>query len=378
MDNTGLTWAEINLAAVKHNLGQIRNFVGQSRIMAVVKANAYGHGILEISRLCEQEQVDFFGVATLEEALLLRSSGITKPILVLGSVPVNSLRLLVTNDIRATVFSESLAVELSRVAKELARPAYVHIKVDTGMGRLGIIPGNTAWKTVKTIYELPGIVTEGIFTHFAAADAAKADYTLQQLESFKSFVNQLEQSGIRIPIRHCANSAAIIQFPQSHMDMVRAGILLYGLYPSEQVRQGAISIIPAMTLKSRVSYIKTVPAGETLSYGRTYCCSQNTRVATVPIGYADGYRRSLSNKAMAVINGKLIPQIGTICMDQCLFDISQSDDVREGDEIILFGRPEQGVTADDLANLSGTINYEVVCGISTRVPRTYHESPDLM
>ena len=378
MDNIRLTWAEINLTAVKHNLGQIRNLVGQTRIMAVVKANAYGHGILEISRLCEQEQVDFFGVATIEEALLLRESGITKPILVLGSVPVNSLRLLVANDIRATVFSESLAVELSHVAQELARPAYVHIKVDTGMGRLGIIPGDKAWQSVKAIYDLPGIVTEGIFTHFATADAAQVDYTLQQLESFKVFVNQLEQSGIRIPIRHCANSAAIMQFPQSHMDMVRAGILLYGLYPSEQVRREAISIIPAMTLKSRVSYIKTVPAGETLSYGRTYSCRQNTRVATVPIGYADGYRRSLSNKARAVINGKLIPQIGTICMDQCLFDISQLNDVREGDEIILFGRPEQGITADDLANFSGTINYEVVCGISTRVPRTYHESFDLM
>ena len=183
----------------------------------------------------------------------------------------------------------------------------------------------------------------------------------------------MEQSSVKIPIRHCANSAAIMQFPPSHMDMVRAGILLYGLYPSEEVRKEVISVIPAMTLKSRVSYIKTVPAGDTLSYGRTYCCSQNTRVATVPIGYADGYSRSLSNKVQAVIKGKLVRQIGTICMDQCLFDVTQVDDVQEGDEVILFGRPEQGVTADDLANLSGTINYEVVCAISARVPRTYHE-----
>lgn len=373
MDNTRPTWAEINLAAVKHNLDQIRRVVGPARIMAVVKANAYGHGILEISRLCQQEKVDFFGVATIEEALLLRESGITVPILVLGSVPVNSLRLLVTNDIRATVFSESLAIELSRVAQELSRSAYVHIKVDTGMGRLGIIPGDTALQTVKAIYDLPGIVTEGIFTHFAAADTAEVDYSLQQLERFKAFLDKLEQSSIKIPIRHCANSAAIMQFPPSHMDMVRAGILLYGLYPSEEVRKEVISVIPAMTLKSRVSYIKTVPAGDTLSYGRTYCCSQNTRVATVPIGYADGYSRSLSNKVQAVIKGKLVWQIGTICMDQCLFDVTQVDDVQEGDEVILFGRPEQGVTADDLANLSGTINYEVVCAISARVPRTYHK-----
>ncbi|NLT21115.1 MAG: alanine racemase [Syntrophomonadaceae bacterium] len=373
MDNTRPTWAEINLAAVKHNLDQIRRVVGPARIMAVVKANAYGHGILEISRLCQQEKVDFFGVATIEEALLLRESGITVPILVLGSVPVNSLRLLVTNDIRATVFNESLAIELSRVAQELSRPAYVHIKVDTGMGRLGIIPGDKALQTVKAIYDLPGIVTEGIFTHFAAADMAEVDYTLQQLERFKAFLDKLEQSSVKIPIRHCANSAAIMQFPPSYMDMVRAGILLYGLYPSEEVRKEVISVIPAMTLKSRVSYIKTVPAGDTLSYGRTYCCSQNTRVATVPIGYADGYSRSLSNKVQAVIKGKLVRQIGTICMDQCLFDVTQVDDVQEGDEVILFGRPEQGVTADDLANLSGTINYEVVCAISARVPRTYHE-----
>ncbi|MDD3852586.1 MAG: alanine racemase [Syntrophomonadaceae bacterium] len=373
MDNTRPTWAEINLAAVKHNLNQIRSSVGATRIMAVVKANAYGHGIVEISQLCQQEKVDFFGVATIEEALLLRESGITVPILVLGSVPVNSIRLLVASDIRATVFSESLAVELSRVAQELARPAYVHIKVDTGMGRLGVIPGDSAWQKVKAIYDLPGIVTEGIFTHFAAADAAQVDYTLQQLESFKAFVDQLEQNGIRIPIHHCANSAAIMKFPQSHMDMVRAGILLYGLYPSEEVKKEAISVIPAMTLKSRVSYIKTVPAGETLSYGRTYCCPQNTRVATVPIGYADGYSRSLSNQVRAVIKGKSVAQIGTICMDQCLFDVSQAEDIQEGDEVILFGGPEQGITADDLAKLSGTINYEIVCGISARVPRTYHE-----
>jgi len=339
--------------------------------MAVVKANAYSHGMLEVTRVCLQEGIEYLGVASLDEALLIREAGISIPILVLGYVPDEYAETMVKENITATVFSMGLARELSKAAVKLSRKACLHIKIDTGMGRLGFPPGDNSLDIVSEISTLPGINLEGIFTHFAVADIKDKTFTYEQMELFADFIANLEKRGIFIPLKHCSNSAAIMDVPESHFNMVRAGIVIYGLYPSGEVNKGKLNITPAMTLKSRISFIKNLDKGATISYGRTYCCNKKTRVATVPIGYADGYSRLLSNRARAVIKGHKVPLIGVVCMDQCMFDVSELEGVGVGDEVILFGRPEDGVTADDIARTIGTINYEIICSIGSRVPRIY-------
>lgn len=371
MDNRRPTWAEIDLKAIKHNIGSIREAAAGARVMAVVKANAYGHGMLEVSRLCLEEGIDYLAVASLDEAMSLRDAGINVPILVLGYIPEEYASTIVANNIRVTIFNLSLARALSRAAVMLSKEAYLHIKIDTGMGRLGFLPDEKTLDIIGEIAALPGIKIEGIFTHFAEADIKDRSFTLEQLDIFKNFLMQLQERKIYIPIKHCSNSAALIEYPEAHFDMVRAGIVLYGLYPSSDVHREKLDIIPAMSFKSKISFIKTLPEGYTISYGRTYCCDKETKVATVPVGYADGYSRLLSNRARAVIRGTRVPLIGNVCMDQCMFDVTGIKDVKEGDEVILFGRPEQGVTADNIAELMGIINYEVICSITSRVPRIY-------
>lgn len=372
MDNTRPTWAEIDIAAIQRNLIQIRSQAGQARVMAVVKANAYGHGIREIAKVCADNGVSFFGVATLEEALELREYGCSLPILVLGYIPASQAEEIIRHDIRATVFNRELPEAMSKEAIRQQRQGYVHIKVDTGMGRLGFLPGNQAYNDVEEIHHLPGLILEGIYTHFAVADRAVKDYTWEQLQRFEAMIDNLQRRGIVIPIKHCSNSAALIDMPQAaYFDMVRAGIVLYGLYPSNEVGVESFPITPAMRLKSRLAQVKTLESGQTVSYGCTYQCRQPTRVAAVPIGYADGYNRRLSNQAWGMVRGQKAPLIGTVCMDQCMFDVTGIDGAREGDEILLFGRPEDGLTADNLADILGTINYEVICAVSSRVPRVY-------
>lgn len=371
MDNHRPTWAEIDLAAIKHNLVEIKRVAGQAGIMAMVKANAYGHGMLEVSKICRQEKVDFFGVASLDEALTLKQEIEEIPILVLGYIPPSDALTVVAEDIRPCIFTTESAQVMSQAAVQLNRPVHLHIKLDTGMGRIGFLPDNNSLNLIQEIAALPGVIIEGIFTHFAEADIEDSSFTREQIKTFIGFINQLEEHGVPIPLKHCSNSAALINFPEAHFDMVRAGILLYGLLPSPQTKLEKIDVIPAMTLKSRVSYIKMLPVGQTISYNRTYCCQQDTRVATVPIGYADGYSRLLSNRTQAVVRGKLVPLVGNVCMDMCMFDVSGVGEVKEGDEVILFGRPEDGVTADDLAQTMGTINYEVVSALGSRVPRIY-------
>lgn len=239
------------------------------------------------------------------------------------------------------------------------------------MGRLGFPADDSGIAAVVGISALPGIRAEGLMTHFAESDTPNRDFTCQQIQRFKAFNSELEKRGIQIVIKHCANSAAIVSYPEAHLDMVRAGIMLYGLYPSQSMKALNLDIIPAMTLKSRVSFVKTLPCGESVSYGRTYVCSEDTDVATIPIGYADGYNRLLSNRAYAMIKGIKAPLIGTVCMDQCMFALPKGANVQTGDEVILFGKPEEGITADDLAEMIGTINYEIVTTITSRVPRTY-------
>lgn len=339
--------------------------------MAVVKANGYGHGILEVSQVCHEQGVDFLGVASLDEAMTLREAGMKLPILVLGYIPQEFAHTVVSEGVRATIFESGLAEALSRAAVELGQTAHLHIKIDTGMGRLGYRANLDTIQEIARLSRLPGLHLEGIFTHFALADVPDKSYTLEQLRVFEELLSGLAGEGVEFEIRHCANSAALMEIPQTRFNMVRAGIAIYGLYPDPDHRPPGFNLIPAMQLKSRVSFVKTLHSGQSVSYGRTYYCTDETRVATVPIGYADGYSRLLSNRAWAYINGQKAPLIGTVCMDQVVFDVSAIPGVKEGDEVLLFGRTENGVTADDLAGIIGTINYEIVCAVSSRVPRIY-------
>ncbi|MDD2586594.1 MAG: alanine racemase [Syntrophomonadaceae bacterium] len=371
MDNRRPTWAEIDLGVIRHNICSVREAAAGAKVMAVVKANGYGHGMLEVSRICLEEGIGYLAVASLDEAMILREAGINLPVLVLGYIPEEYADTVVENNIRTTIFNSHLAKALSRAAVKLSKEAYLHIKIDTGMGRLGFLPDEKALNMIGEIASLPGVKLEGIFTHFAVADIQDRSFTLEQFRIFKQFISRLEQRNLYIPIKHCSNSAAFVEYPETHLDMVRAGIILYGLYPSSEIDRNKLDIIPAMTFKSRISFIKNLPAGYTISYGRTYCCADQTKVATVPVGYADGYSRLLSNRARAVIKGQEVPLIGNVCMDQCMFDVSGVEGVKEGDDVILFGRPEHGVTVDNLAEIMGTINYEVLCSITSRVPRIY-------
>ncbi|MCX5779238.1 MAG: alanine racemase [Firmicutes bacterium] len=374
MDNTVLSWAEIDLGAIRSNLAGIRSLLAPStRLMAIVKANAYGHGMLEVARVCLAAGATYLGVANPHEALTLREEGIKAQILVLGYMPEASADSMVENCIDATVFELDTAVALSQAAVRANGEARVHLKIDTGMGRIGLQPDDAAIELIREIALLPGIFIQGIFSHLATADYADKSFARQQFQVFQKFVARLETAGISIPLKHLANSAAIMEMPETHLDMVRAGIITYGLYPSDEVDKSKLAIIPAMRLKSRITLVKSIPAGQSVSYGRTYISKQETKVATVPIGYADGYSRLLSNRSWAVIKGHKVPLIGTVCMDQCMFDVSGLEEVQVGDEVILFGTPEDGVTADDLAHILGTINYEIVCAPSSRIVRIYVE-----
>lgn len=371
MDNKSRTWAEIDLAAIKHNLANVKKLLKPDVLLLVtVKADAYGHGMVEVARTAIEAGAGFLGVATLEEAMALREAQIKTPILVLGFVPHEYAKLAVENDISLTVFDYETAGILSRVS-DGRKKAKIHIKLDTGMGRIGFIPGPEAIRTIVAISQLPGIEIEGLFTHFAVSDIKDKGFTCRQLDLYQQMAAALAEHNIRPKLRHVANSAAIMEMPETQLDMVRAGIITYGLYPSNQVDRKKIELVPAMRLKSRVTLVKTLPRGYSVSYGRTFTSAADMQVATVGVGYADGYNRRLSNRAWAVIRGHRVPLIGTVCMDQCMFDVSGVEGVKPGDEITLFGRPEDGVTADDLAGIIGTINYEVVCLITARVPRVY-------
>jgi len=372
VDNKRPTWAEIDLAAIRNNLRCIkRRITSGTRIMAVVKADAYRHGLIEVSRICLDENVDYLAVATLDEAMELLNARMSVSIMVLGYIPGEYADLVVNYGIRATVYDYAWALKLSSSAQKLGKEAYIHIKIDTGMGRIGFAPNLETIEVVGKIAALPGIKIEGIFTHFAEADGENDKFTMEQLAEFQDFTAKLELKGIHIPIKHCANSAAAVRYPETHLDMVRVGIVLYGLYPSPGMKNIQMGIVPAMTLKSRVSMVKRLNPGHGISYRRTHICEKETRIATVPIGYADGYNRMLSNRAWAMIKGEKAYSLGVVCMDQCMFDISGREDIKEGDEVILFGKDDDGITADDLAEIANTVNYEIVCSVSSRVPRTY-------
>ena len=372
MDNRGRSWAEIDLGAIAANVQAIRRQIGATvQMMAVVKANAYGHGALPVARQALACGADYLGVACLEEALELRGAGIDAPILVLGYVPKQNFKEAIAEQIELTVFDLSSARALSVVAQQTGRTAHIHLKLETGMGRLGFNADAKSVDVLLSIADLAGINIKGLFSHLASADERDKSFARQQLSIFHAFVERLEQRGLFIPVKHIANSAAIMELPEAHLDMVRAGIILYGLLPSEAVDRNILELRPAMRLMSRVIFIKDIAAGTSISYGRSYISPEPRRVATVPIGYADGYSRGFSNRAAAVIRGKRVSLLGKVCMDQCVFDVSELETVEPGDEVILFGGLQDGITAEEMADLIGTIGYEIVCMPSGRIPRCY-------
>ena len=367
-------WAEINLDNIAHNVKEIRRVTNKNaEIMGVVKADAYGHGVFEVTRTLLANGVSRLAVSMLDEAIQLRREGIEVPILILGYTDPARANEILENDVTQSVYSHELAQALSKEAVRQGKKVKLHIKIDTGMSRIGFMPGYSAVKNVMEIEKLPNVIIEGLFTHFASADERDRDYTLMQFEKFMSICCELQRIGIHIPVKHCANSAGIIEYPEMHLDMVRPGIILYGMYPSNEVCKDKIDLKPAMTLKANVIMVKEVEQNTPISYGRIFTTERKSKIATIPIGYADGYSRMLSNKGRVLINGQFAKVVGRICMDQCMIDVTDIEgDIEVGDEIVLIGEQGQrNISVEDVAETIGIINYELVCIVGKRIPRAY-------
>lgn len=368
-------YAVINLDNIKQNVINIGNHIDdKSGIVAVVKTDGYGHGAIRIAKeLDGMNKVQFFAVATIEEAMDLITSGIKTNILILGYCFPGAYETMIENEIRCTVFDYETAKELSDIAVKLNKTAIIHIKLDTGMSRIGFKSNEESMQVINNISKLPGIVIEGIFTHFARADEKDKTSVNKQFELYSSFVNDLNENyNINIPVKHCSNSAAIIDMPEANYNLVRAGIILYGLWPSDEVNKSAIELLPAMELKSSVVYVKNIDEGTQVSYGGTFVSDKTMRIATVSIGYGDGYPRNLSNKGYVLIRGEKAPIIGRVCMDQIMVDVSDISDVARGDTVTLVGKDGNSeITMDEFSSWANTINYESVCDIGKRVPRLY-------
>ena len=370
-------YALVDLNAIRNNVKNISRHLGsETGLAAVIKADAYGHGAVEISKvLDEMDEVRGYATATAEEAFELADAGIKKPILVLNYTFPYSYPDIIKNDIRITVFRQDELKDLNAIAKAMHKKAKVHIKLDTGMGRIGIRPDDSGVDFVREcISDFEGIEIEGIFSHFARADETDKTSAKKQLELFKGFVDRIEKElSFSFPIKHIANSAAICDIREARLDMCRAGIILYGLRPSEEVDIKALDLKPALTLHSHVIYVKECGPGTTVSYGSTYVCDSTKKIATIPIGYADGYPRSLSNKGYVLIHGKKAKVLGKICMDQFMVDVSDIPDVKEGDLVTLIGKDgDEEILLDDISALSGRFNYEFVCCLGNRIKRIYN------
>jgi alanine racemase len=381
---TPLIWAEIDLSAIAHNVRELRRITDPSALLMIaVKANAYGHGAVQVALTALENGADQLGVARIEEGIELRRAGILAPILIFGYTPAHLASVLVDYNLTASVFSLESAALLNAALPKDAQ-LEVHLKVDTGMGRMGLLAdrlrcadegvnaGPGAVEEVLGVAALQNLRLKGLWTHFAVSDEADKQYTRQQIQTFRDLIQSLKDAGLTVGLHHAANSGAIIDMPESHLDMVRAGISVYGLYPSQQVAMNKIDLHPALTLKAKITHVKRVPAGTKISYGGTWQSSRPTTIATVPVGYGDGYSRSLSNRGQMLVHGRYAPIVGRVCMDLTMLDVGHIDDVRVEDEVVLIGRQDQGViTADDLAALLDTINYEVVTALMPRVPRIY-------
>ncbi len=365
-------YAKIDLEAVKKNVEGVRRRIpDNTKIMAVIKANAYGHGAVEFSHYLE-DKADWFGVATTDEAIELRRGGTAKPILILGGTNPAEFPDLIRENITVTVFDSATAEKLSREACKQGRVGKIHIKVDTGMSRVGFQVTEKSAEEVEHISRMPNIEIDGMFTHFAKADSSDKSYALKQREKYDLFVEMCRKRGVNIPLCHVNNSAATMELDR-HYDMVRMGIMLYGLYPSEEMNR-SYPLYPAMELVTHIAHIKTLEKGRGISYGHTFVTERETRVATLPCGYADGYPRSLSNKGHVLVAGKRCPILGRVCMDQMMVDVSEVPNASVGDEVVLVGRMgDWSISVEELADNAYSFNYEFVCGIGRRVPRVYFE-----
>jgi alanine racemase len=371
----GLTrpaWVEISIDNLRHNFREVKRLISpDTKVMAIIKADAYGHGAVEVGEALLDEGADCFGVATLSEALQLRARFEDVGILILGYTPEEFSDIVVTNNLEQTVFTLGHAEALSRSASAAGRTARVHIKVDTGMRRLGMRPTEENLQLVKAISSLDNIAIEAIFTHFATADETDKTSAIEQARSFDDFVARLAVMGIGIDTEHMCNSAGIIEFQGCHRQMVRPGIMLYGLYPSSEVNRGKINLRQIMSLRASITHIKDVYDGEGVSYGGIYRARGHRNIATVPVGYADGFSRMLTNKAEVIVNGVRVPVVGKICMDQFMIDVTDLD-VFTGDVVTIYGEDkDQFIGIDDVAQMLGTVNYEVTCMVNKRVPRVY-------
>ena len=360
-------WAEINMGAIAHNYREIRSRIAKdAKLCAVVKADAYGHGAVAVARVALEEGADYLAVATLSEALKLRAAGFTTPLLILGLVEPESAREVVDGDITQTVCRMDLVEALSKEAVRQGKTVKVHLTIETGMGRIGVHPKDAA-ETAKKIVALPNVELEGVFSHFALADIPDKTFTKNQVKLFQEACNAIEAVGIRIPIKHIAESAAILEIPDVHFDMVRAGIIQYGLWPSDEVTR-PIDLRQCMKFCARIVYVKTIQPGESVGYGRKFIAERETRIATLPVGYADGYIRAYAGGSVEVC-GKRAPIAGRVCMDQFMIDITDIPEAQMGDVCTLFG--SETLPTDEVAGWANTINYEVVCLVSERVPRVY-------
>ena len=366
--------AEIDLDAIHDNMEQLRSSLGKdAHLVAVLKADGYGHGAVPIAKMLEKETYVWgFAVAALEEGIILRKSGIKKPVLVLGCVFPDQYSDMIAYEIRATVYTEETARELAEAAQKLGKQVYLHIKVDTGMGRIGFPVNTESVDIIQRISGMESVCLEAMFTHFSKADEEDKTYTLKQHEKFTWMKAQLEQRHVDIPYFDCDNSAGIIDFPDMKHDLARAGIAMYGLYPSKEVNRQAVKLKPALTLVSHIIYVKEVEAGTSISYGGTFISKHKMRIATIPVGYGDGYPRSLSNKGAVLIHGKRAKILGRICMDQFMVDVTEIPEAAFMDTVVLIGKDgQEEITVEELSDLSGRFPYEFICCLGKRIPRNY-------
>ena len=374
MKNYTRVCARIDLDAIEYNIEMMKaNIQDGVKMLAVIKTDGYGHGAVQIARLLStKEYIWGYAVATLEEAVILRHRGITKPILVLGCIFQDQRRSMIEHEIRMTVYTEEMAREVSDLAVGMGKNAYIHIKLDTGMSRLGFPVCQESVEHIFNIGKLPNLVMEGMFTHFAKADETDKSFTRKQMEEYCWMKDALAEEAVTFTYYHCSNSAGIIDMKEANMDLVRAGISTYGRYPSEEVVKGNVPLKPAMELISHVAHVKWVKTGTPISYGGTFVTNKCTRVATIPVGYGDGYPRSLSNKGYVLIKGKKAPILGRVCMDQFMVDVTEITDVQYGDRVTLIGEDgSEKLPVEVLSDLSGRFNYEFVCDLGKRIPREY-------
>lgn len=365
-------WEEINLDNLVHNIKHIRKICNSNEIMAVVKADAYGHGAIDIVPELLENGADSCAVAVISEAVELRKVGVEVPILILGFTSPAHINEILKYDVQQTVFSYEYAELISREAVQNYKTAEIHICVDSGMGRIGFLPNKKSIEDVYKISELPNIKIEGVFSHFSVSDEEDKSFSYDQARKFDEFCEELVHLGIKFEKKHIGNSAAVMDLPDFHYDAVRPGIVLYGYYPSKEVNMNKLYLKPVMQLKTNIVHLKKVPKGFSVGYGRSFITDRESIIATLPVGYADGYTRALKGKAKVIVNDNFAPVIGKICMDQCMIDVTDIKDVEVGNEVVLIGNSgEKKFDADDIAEAIGTINYEVICMISRRVPRVY-------